>query len=134
SILTTEGFNNENGTDTTTNDRPHFYLAGGYDFDLGSDTQFRPSVMLRYVNGAPVAFDATAAFKFFNKFEVGALYRTDKALGGMAMFSLADWMQFGYAYEGSLRDEISNVSNGTHEILIRFNFGSDSSDDQMDDN
>ncbi len=28
---------------------------------------------------------------FIDKFEIGAAYRTDKALSGLMMFDLADW-------------------------------------------
>jgi hypothetical protein len=31
-------------------------------------------------------------------------------------------MDIGYAYESSTRDEISNNSNGTHEVMLRFIF------------
>lgn len=126
SILSNERINEENGIVTTANDRAHIYLSGGYNFDIGGDTQFRPSVMLRYVSGIPVSVDATAAFRFFNKFEAGVIYRTDKAFGGVAMLNLADWMDLGYGYESSSRNEISNVSDGTHEILVRFNLGNSS--------
>ena len=126
SILSNERINEENGIVTTANDKAHIYLSGGYNFDIGGDTEFRPSVMMRYVSGVPVSVDATAAFRFFNKFEIGAIYRTDKAFGGVAMLNLADWMDLGYGYENSSRDQISNVSDGTHELLIRFNFGNGS--------
>jgi type IX secretion system PorP/SprF family membrane protein len=123
------------GTGTVTNKKPHIYLAGGYNFGLGGgDTEFRPSAILKYVDGAPVSVDITAAFKFLNKFEVGAIYRTDKAFGGVAMLDLADWMSVGYGYESSSRNEITNISDGTHEVLIRFNFGKESSSQAMDDN
>ncbi len=133
-LLATQGVSNDNGVITYSNDKAHFYLSGGYNFDLGGDTEFKPSTMVRAVSGAPVSVDITAAFKFFQKFEIGAIYRTDKALGGLALLELADWIDIGYAYESSLRDELTSVSDGTHEILIRFNFGDNSSSESMDDN
>jgi type IX secretion system PorP/SprF family membrane protein len=134
SLLSSDRINEENGIVTTANDKAHIYLSGGYNFDIGGDTEFRPSVMMRYVNGAPVSLDATAAFRFFDKFEVGAIYRTDKAFGGVAMLNLADWMDLGYGYENSSRNEISNISQGTHEILVRFNFANGASESSADDN
>lgn len=121
-LLATQGVSADNGVITYSNDRPHFYLSGGYNFSLGGDTEFKPSTMLRYVSGSPVSVDVIAAFEFFQKFEVGAIYRTDKAFGGLAVIDVADWLGIGYAYESSTRDEITSVSDGTHEVLIRFTF------------
>jgi len=132
SLLSSDRINEENGIVTTADDKAHFYLSGGYNFDIGGETEFRPSVMMRYVNGAPVSFDATAAFRFFDKFEIGAIYRTDKAFGGVAMLNLADWMDLGYGYENSSRNEINNISQGTHEILVRFNFANGTAENSMD--
>ncbi len=134
SLLSSDRINEENGIVTTASDKAHFYLSGGYNFDIGGDTEFRPSVMMRYVNGAPVSLDATAAFRFFHKIEIGAIYRTDKALGGVLMLNLTDWMDLGYGYENSSRNEINNISQGTHEILIRFNFANGGSGTSVDNN
>lgn len=130
-LFGTQGVSVDDGGITYSNDRAHYYLAGGYNFDIGGDTQFRPSTMIRYVSGSPVSADITAAFKFFQKFELGAVYRTDEALGGLAVIDLAEWMQIGYSYGSSLNDQLNNVNDGTHEILIRFNFGGDASDESV---
>ncbi len=119
SLLSADRVDVSNGS--VTNKNTHVYLSGGYSFDLGGETQFKPSTMARYVSGAPISVDITAAFRFLDKLELGVLYRTDKALGGIAKFELHDWLDIGYGYESSLRSEISNVSRGTHEIFVRFN-------------
>jgi len=130
-LLSSKRVTNDNGVVTSSNNKAHFYLSGGYNLSLGTNTEFKPSVMVRGVSGAPISTDITAAFKFFQKFEVGAIYRTDKALGGLAFIDVADWMAVGYAYESSLRGELNSVNDGTHEILIRFNFGNKSDTKSM---
>lgn len=122
-ILLNDRVTTENGTVSFANDKTHVYLSGGYNFMLGSDVEFRPSAMLRYVGGAPFSMDITAAFRFNQRFELGVLYRTDDSFAGVMMLNLADWMDLGYAYETSTRSEISDVSDGTHEIFLRFIFG-----------
>ena len=123
-ILLSERINVDNNTGrlTTANEKTHFFLSGGYNFDLSTDWEFRPSTMLRYVGGAPLSADFTAAFRYVERFELGAMYRTDGGWAGTLMFGLADWMDFGYAYEGTSRDQLNSVNDGTHEILVRFNF------------
>lgn len=122
SLLSSKRIDETNGRVTQATEEAHVYLSGGYNFNLNENTEFRPSTMVRYVSGSPISADITAAFRFYQRFEVGAAYRTDAAIGGLMMINVADWMDVGYAYESSTRDEISDNSNGTHEILVRFNF------------
>ncbi|WP_179344417.1 PorP/SprF family type IX secretion system membrane protein [Winogradskyella ursingii] len=121
-ILSSERIDESDGRVTQATQEAHIYLSGGYNFRISDNTEFRPSTLLRYVGGSPISLDATAAFRFFNKFEIGAAYRTDQAISGLLMINMAEWVDFGYAYESSTRDDINGVSNGTHEILLRFNF------------
>jgi len=113
---------NDNGVVISGNDKAHVYLSGGYNFDFSPNVEFRPSAMMRFVGGSPFSMDITAAFRFYERFEIGALYRTDDAFAGVMMLNLADWMDLGYAYETATGNDISNVSDGTHEILVRFIF------------
>jgi len=121
-ILLSERINLENGRLTTANEKTHFYLSAGYNFDISSDWEFRPSAMVRSVGGAPIAADLTGAFRYNERFELAGMYRTTGGWAGMLMFNLADWMDIGYAYEGSSREVLNNTNDGTHEILVRFNF------------
>ena len=122
-IILSERAVNDNGVITTGNENTHVYLAGGYNIQLGANAEFRPSTMLRFVSGAPFSMDITAAFRFYERFEIGALYRTDDAFAGVMMLNLADWMDLGYAYETSTRSELNDTNNGTHEVFLRFIFG-----------
>lgn len=123
SILLSERINlDNNGRLTTANEKTHFYLSGGYNFDISSDWEFRPSTMVRAVSGAPISADLTAAFRYNERFELAPMYRTDGGWAGTMMFNLADWMDLGYAYEGSSREVLNNTNDGTHEVLVRFNF------------
>lgn len=122
SILSSERIDESEGRTTQATEEAHVYLSGGYNFKISDDLEFRPSTLLRYVEGSPWSIDLTAAFRFYDRFEVGAAYRTDEAISGLLMVNVIDWVDIGYAYEASTRDEISNNSNGTHELLLRINF------------
>lgn len=119
-LLNNDRIDDESGVVTTATERPHFYSMAGYNVKLNNSIQFRPSILARYVDAAPFSMDFTAGFLFYDKFEFGAAYRTDKAFSGFTTIKTQNWLHFGYAYEGSLANEIANISRGTHEILIRF--------------
>lgn len=120
-LLKTDSVDSDSGRVSYATSNAHVYFSGGYNFKLNKNTEFRPSTLIRYVSGAPLSVDITAAFKFFDKFEVGAAYRSDDAITGLMILSLADWVNIGYAYDSSTVNEISDISSGTHEILFRLN-------------
>ena len=115
-----------NQTITTAQEKSHLYLAGGYDFDLSEDWEFKPSSMLRYVGGAPLSADITAAFRYLKRFELAPMYRTDGGWAATLMLNMSDWLDLGYAYEGSSREVLNNTNDGTHEVFLRINFGGNS--------
>lgn len=119
-IFETKRAKEEEGLVTTAADRIHYYLSGGYDLPLNDLFTLKPSIMMRYVQGAPLSTDFTALLNVDQKFEFGGSYRTDKAFTSLFFVNVLKWLQAGYAYENSWRSEISNVSGGTHEILVKF--------------
>ena len=119
-IFETQRAREDEGIVTTAADRVHIYLSGGYGFFLSEDLTLKPSFMMRYVNGAPLSVDFTALLNIHDRLDIGAAYRTDEAVSGLAIIQVFVWLDFGYAYESSLRSEIQNVSNGTHELLLKF--------------
>ena len=56
-----------------------------------------------------------------NNFEIGGLYRTDKAYAAMANFILNDKFIIGYAYEMSTISTMASAKN-TNEILLQYKF------------
>jgi type IX secretion system PorP/SprF family membrane protein len=122
-MLNTKRAKNDDGYASVATDRPHVYLSGGYDFNLNSDAtlMLKPSVMARYVNGAPVSFDITTMLQIQNNFEIGALYRNDEVFAGLVDFTISKRLMVGYAYEISTRAVLASAKN-TNEVLIRFKF------------
>lgn len=97
----------------------HLYLIGGYVFDLDPTLKFKPAVLLKAVEGAPVALDLSANFQFNGKLILGAAYRLDAAVSALAGFQVSDRILVGYAYDHDT-SKIGNYNNGSHEIFLRF--------------
>lgn len=119
-LLNTKRFEEVNGEVLEATDKLHVYLAGGYNIELSQEWYLKPSVLGRFVSGAPFSATITAAAEFRKKFEFGVAYRTDSGISGLALVRAANWLQAGYAYDSSLRSEINEVGSGTHEIILRF--------------
>jgi len=97
----------------------HFYAMAGYVFNLSDNTKFKPAAMVKAVSGAPIAVDISANFLFMDKLTLGAAYRWDASVSGMAGFQISSGLNIGYAYDYDITD-IGNYNSGTHEIFLRF--------------
>lgn len=104
---------------TTYSAKSHFYLIGGYVFDLNPYLKFKPAVLTKYVSGAPLAVDVSANFLINEKFTLGAAYRWDAAVSALAGFQVSDGIQVGYGYDYDTT-KLGNYNSGSHEIFVRF--------------
>ncbi|HRH69254.1 MAG: type IX secretion system membrane protein PorP/SprF [Flavobacteriales bacterium] len=102
--------------------RPHYFLTGGYVFDLGLYHKFKPTFLVKAVQGAPASFDLSANFLFYEKFWLGAMYRHTDAVGALAQYHITNDFTVGYAYDYPL-STLNNYSGGSHEIMLGFDFG-----------
>ena len=102
----------------------HYYMIGGYVFDLSKTLKLKPSFMFKYTKGAPVSTDLTANFLFNEKFWIGGSYRfsgQQEALGALVDFQVTDQFRVGYTYEIPT-GEIRPYTSGSHEILLMYEF------------
>lgn len=104
---------------STMTQRMHFFLMGGHVFELNPMLKFKPAVLLKAVEGAPLQTDLTANFLINDKLTLGAAYRFDAAWSALAGFQINDGLMIGYSYDGETT-KLANYSNGSHELFIRF--------------
>lgn len=121
-MLNTQRVKNDNGYAVTATDKAHYYFSAGRDFTVNKKVMLTPSMMLRYVNGAPFSVDFTATTVIDKTFHLGATYRTDNSLAGLVKFNVASNWFLGYAYEYSLRSELLGRANGSNEFYLQYKF------------
>lgn len=97
----------------------HYFLTGGYVFNLSEQTKFKPSFMVKSAFNAPVSLDLSANFLFFEKFEAGATYRMDDSFGGMVNYAITPGLRIGYAYDHIVSD-LKIAATSSHEIMLLF--------------
>jgi len=100
-------------------ERQHIFLIAGAVFDISYYTKFKPTLLVKAVNGAPIAAEVTAQFLFFEKFWAGAMYRWEDAAGILLQYEINNRFKIGYAYDYTLSD-IRKYSDGSHEIMLGF--------------
>lgn len=97
----------------------NYYLIAGYVFDIGNDIKFKPALLTKMVEGAPLQMDVSGNFMFNDKFVVGLAYRWSAALSGMVGFQVSDGLYIGYGYDKETTN-LKNYNSGSHEIFLRY--------------
>lgn len=97
----------------------HYFMTGGYVFRLSDNTRLKPAFMAKGVKGAPMAFDLTLNALFYDRFELGAGYRLEDAVSGLATFYITPNLRLGYSYDYTLTN-LGTFNSGTHEIFLLF--------------
>ncbi|AMA49610.1 MULTISPECIES: PorP/SprF family type IX secretion system membrane protein [Flavobacterium] len=109
----------DNDVQYVASERMHPHLIAGHVFRLSSEVQFKPTTMIKYVNGAPLQVDLSGNFWFNEKFSLGAAYRWSAAWSAMAGFQINDSWLVGYAYDRDVT-RLGNFNSGSHEIFLRY--------------
>ncbi len=99
----------------------HYYMNAGYLLDVNKDIQLQPSLLLKFVPGAPVEADFNAVFMFFDLLSLGVSYRTSASIDVLTQVKISKQLSLGYSYEYST-NELSNFTSGSHEIMLRYQF------------
>ena len=97
----------------------HYFLSGGYVFDISPNTELKPSVMVKSAFDAPTSFDVNLNARFFKKFEIGASYRLDDSFSGLVNFAITPSVRIGYAYD-AITSDIKEYAPASHEIMLLF--------------
>ncbi len=117
--------------------RRHFYMMSGLVF--GKNTvKLKPSLLVKYVTGAPIGVDGNLNLWFNDRIAVGASYRYQQfqsyignnyksdVVVGMVEMQLSDQFRLGYSYDhtlNGLNHDQKFLTIPTHEIMIRYEFG-----------
>lgn len=100
-------------------EKNHGFLIAGAVFDLSYYTKFKPTILLKAVNGAPLGAEVTAQFLFYEKLWAGLMYRWQDAAGVLLQYEINNRFKIGYAYDYTLSD-IRKYSDGSHEVMLGF--------------
>lgn len=118
-LLRSKHLENDSGIVAAGVEEIHYFLTGGYVFNLNDNLKLKPAFMTKAVSGAPLSVDLTANMLFNNVFEIGVGYRLDDAISGLANFRISPSMRLGYAYDYTISN-MGNFNSGSHEIMILF--------------
>ena len=97
----------------------HYFLTGGYVFDLTDNIKFKPFFMAKSAFNAPTSLDVSTNFLFNQKFEAGLTYRLDDSFGAMVNYAITPSLKIGYAYDHIVSD-LNITTPASHEFILLF--------------
>ena len=106
--------------------REHYYAMAGGIFALSDNIDFKPSVLMKFVQNAPFSADINASFLFNRKVTAGLSYRFGRStmadsFDGLLFFQLAPKLGLGLAYDYNV-SMLSSHNKGSIEALVRYDF------------
>lgn len=119
-FLTNSLYNDE--VSTIVEDNMQFNAIGGYIFELSERTKFKPAFLINYLQGSPVNVNLSANFQFIDALTIGASYRFDNAISGLAGIQVSNGLFLGYSYDYNTNG-LGEYSGGSHEAILKFYIG-----------
>jgi len=110
-----------NGTVTDNVERRHYFLIGGYVFSLSENVKFKPSFLVKAVEGAPLSIDLSGNFFFNDKFGIGLAHRLDDSFSALLQYYVTPQFRIGYAYDLTMT-ELRHYNSGSHELMVGYDF------------
>lgn len=99
----------------------HYFLTSGYLFNVSPDVKIKPSVLLKYVGGAPLEMDVNGVVWFYDLLALGVSYRSLASVDFLAQIKVSKQFYVGYAYEQAANG-MSSFAGGSHEIMLQYLF------------
>jgi type IX secretion system PorP/SprF family membrane protein len=97
----------------------HYFLTGGYVFQLNDNLKMKPSAMVKSAFGVSPSIDGSLNFLFNERFEIGATYRLDDSFGAMVNYAITPNLRIGYAYDHIVSD-LNVTTPSSHEVMLLF--------------
>ena len=99
----------------------NYLLNAGYFITLNPKVKLFPSTLITYSPGEKVLVDLNAYVGLNDRVWAGVSYRNNRSLGALIQFAINNQLRMAYTYDFDL-GELGHYSNGSHEIMLRYEF------------
>jgi type IX secretion system PorP/SprF family membrane protein len=107
-------------SDSEAKQRRHYFFTTGYVFDLSRSVKFKPNLLLKIVEGAPVEADINLNFLFQELLWAGVSYRSFDSFDAIIQLNVTEQFSIGYAYDFATTTELKRLHSGSHELMLNY--------------
>ena len=98
--------------------RRHYYISGGYTFEVSEYVKIEPSLLMKKVVAAPLQVDINTRVIYDDFIWGGLSYRNSESIVTLLGMKKGPFF-WGYAYDWTVSD-LRHYSGGTHELYLQY--------------
>lgn len=100
----------------------HLFVTGGYRFEVNSEWDVEPSILIKMVSPIPAQVDVSARLFYRKELWLGLQYRTEDAFSITVGYEYNEKLHIGYSYDFTFSN-LKRYSSGSNEIMLGYKFG-----------
>ena len=98
----------------------HYYSIAGVVIKMNKEWSFKPTALIKYVQGVKVQGDLTAGFEWNSCINFGIGYRTNSGFSAIFGVNINSQFLVSYSYDYSSYFRTGITNGGSHELLLRY--------------
>lgn len=98
----------------------HIYLTGSYKYPINDNFDLQLNTLFRYVAGSPFAADLNVMGWYQDRMALGLGHRLDESINAIVQVRVNDKITAGYAYDFVSNEQLSNLANASHEVMVSY--------------
>ena len=114
--------NESTASNDLSSEERHYFLIAGMVFKLSESFKLKPTMLMKFTNGAPLQGDITGTVIFKDRIWAGLMYRSFDAAGALIGVYITPQLALGYSYDWSFGNETMTYNDGSHEIMLMYDF------------
>ncbi|BDS13329.1 PorP/SprF family type IX secretion system membrane protein [Aureispira anguillae] len=99
----------------------HYYLMGGFIFDIAKGVQIQQNLLMKYVLHAPLAMDINVSFVFVKRVLLGLTYRVGSSVDAILQWQITPQLRIAAAYDFTVT-QLQRYNSGSIEAMISYCF------------
>lgn len=99
----------------------NYLINTGFIYTLSQKIKLFPSTLVTISSGEKLLIDLNAYISLNDRIWAGASYRNNRSLGTLFQFAINNQLRVAYTYDFDF-GQLGRYSNGSHEIMIRYEF------------
>lgn len=101
----------------------HYYVMGGYNWQIpATNWMLMPSTLIKLDARSSPTFDVNVMGMYNNKLWAGVTYRVQDAVAVNIGYQILPSLKLGYSYDIATGALSSQVSGGSHELMLKYCF------------
>jgi type IX secretion system PorP/SprF family membrane protein len=99
----------------------NYLLNVGYVYSVNEKVKLFPSTLITVSPGEKILVDLNGYASFNDRIWAGVSYRNKRSVGALVQVAVNNQIKIAYTYDFDL-GKLGHYSNGTHEIMVRYEF------------